>query len=627
MTPTDRYSVSNAQRVLVLSERDPTDAILGALAREWTVGVAHPDNIDDSPDADCLVCCDQLSRAWVATAAPSVPVVACGDPPTARGATAARIGTDPVARCGVTSVKDSSPSCTPEAVVESVREAMSDAARTSARHERRVTELHEGVTEFASLREPDRVFEHTVHIAERVLEFDRCAAMRHHDGVLVPVAESGDAEIGDARPMSVDEGIGGWSFKTGNSRLIDEVATEPDANPSKAEFVSGLSVPIGEHGVFQAVSAEPTAFDERDLELAELLAAHAGETLARIETTAELRTERDRLQSLFENVPDPAIAFEMSGGEPVFRRVNAAFEDVFGYESDTVLGENVDEYILPHDEEEHSRGKQFNHELREGKNVSAEVIRRTNDGPHHFILQVIPLELDSHNVSGFAIYTDITEQQEREEMLRKQNERLDEFASIISHDLRNPLSVATGFLELARETGDDDHFDRAARALDDMQEFLDDLLQLAREGRLVGELTETELETVARRAWTNVATGAATVEFDDGCAVAVDEARAMELFENLFINAIEHAGDDVTVRVGALPCAAGDPPGFYVEDDGTGIPEEEREEVFESGYTTDEAGTGLGLAIVKRIAEAHGWTIEVTDGEDGGARFEFSFGE
>ncbi|AUX08499.1 multi-sensor signal transduction histidine kinase [Halalkaliarchaeum desulfuricum] len=617
----------NTRRVLVLAEDGPSDSLIGALAREWSVAVRHPGEVDGSPDADCLVCCDPLSRAWAATSPTSVPTVVCGDAPTTRGAAAVESGTDPADCDGVTSVRDADAFRSPESVVESVRAALSDVERTREEHERRVTELHKGVTEFASLREPQEAFEQTVDIAERVLEFDRSAAMRHRDGVLVPVAQSGDTEIGDARPMSVDEGIGGWSFRTGKSRLVDEVDTEHDANPSKSEFRSGLSVPIGDHGVFQAVSTDPAAFDERDLELAELLAAHAGETLARIETTAELRTERDRLQSLFENVPDPAIDFELVDGNPIVRRVNAAFEEVFEYESETIVGENVDEYLLPEDDEERERGEQFNRRLREGKNVSAEVIRRTADGPRHFILQVIPLELDSHNVSGYAIYTDITEQQEREEMLRKQNERLDEFASIISHDLRNPLSVATGFLELARETGDDDHFDRATRALDDMQEFLEDLLQLAREGRLVGELEETELEAVARRAWANVADNGATLEFDSGCSVSVDEARAVELFENLFVNAVEHGGKAVTVRVGTLPCESADPPGFYVEDDGSGISEDVRDRVFESGYTTDEEGTGLGLAIVERIAEAHGWTVEVTDGEDGGARFEFSFEE
>ena len=60
--------------------------------------------------------------------------------------------------------------------------------------------------------------------------------------------------------------------------------------------------------------------------------------------------------------------------------------------------------------------------------------------------------------------------------------------------------------------------------------------------------------------------------------------------------------------------------GFAVADDGPGIPADDRDRVFESGYTTGD-GTGLGLAIVKTIAEAHGWTVSVTESDAGGARF------
>jgi signal transduction histidine kinase len=98
-------------------------------------------------------------------------------------------------------------------------------------------------------------------------------------------------------------------------------------------------------------------------------------------------------------------------------------------------------------------------------------------------------------------------------------------------------------------------------------------------------------------------------------SVDADPGRLQELFENLFRNAVEHAGDGTSVRVGELA------DGFFVEDDGPGIPPEEREAVFEHGHTTAKSGSGLGLSIVKSIANAHGWSIAVCDGPDGGARF------
>ena len=74
----------------------------------------------------------------------------------------------------------------------------------------------------------------------------------------------------------------------------------------------------------------------------------------------------------------------------------------------------------------------------------------------------------------------------------------------------------------------------------------------------------------------------------------------------------------MTVTVGDLP------DGFYIEDDGPGIPQADREEVFAAGYSTASAGTGFGLSIVNRVAQAHGWDVRVTDGSDGGARFEIT---
>jgi signal transduction histidine kinase len=92
------------------------------------------------------------------------------------------------------------------------------------------------------------------------------------------------------------------------------------------------------------------------------------------------------------------------------------------------------------------------------------------------------------------------------------------------------------------------------------------------------------------------------------------------LFENLFRNCVEHGVDDasgLSVTVGPLP------DGFYVADDGVGVPEAERDHVVEFGYTTTDDGTGIGLGIVEDVATAHGWTVTVTESEDGGARFEF----
>jgi len=209
------------------------------------------------------------------------------------------------------------------------------------------------------------------------------------------------------------------------------------------------------------------------------------------------------------------------------------------------------------------------------------------------------------------------ERRRRKAELQRQVERLDEFASLVSHDLRNPLNVAMGRLDLALEADSErrDDLESAREALSKMGRLIDDLLALAREGELVSEPERVSLSTVARGAWTTVESPEAELVVEDA-TVEADPDRLEQLFGNLFRNALEHGGADVTVTVG--PHGEG---GFYVADDGPGIPPEERERAFESGFTTAEDGTGFGLAIVAEVAEAHGWSVRVTDGVDGGAKF------
>ncbi len=210
------------------------------------------------------------------------------------------------------------------------------------------------------------------------------------------------------------------------------------------------------------------------------------------------------------------------------------------------------------------------------------------------------------------------EREQTKERLQRQNERLEEFASVVSHDLRNPLNVLGGSLELAEETADTEHFDRCYRAVARMETLIDDLLALARAGKDIDETEPVDLKALVEACWTNVETGNADIRVETDRVILADETRLRQLLENLLRNAVEHAGPDVTVTIGNLA------DGFYVADDGPGIPAPDQEQVFESGYSTSEAGTGFGLSIVEEIAEAHRWSVRITEGEMGSVRFEFS---
>lgn len=213
-----------------------------------------------------------------------------------------------------------------------------------------------------------------------------------------------------------------------------------------------------------------------------------------------------------------------------------------------------------------------------------------------------------------ATITTALERARREAALEYKNAQLEEFVGVVSHDLRNPLGVAEGYVELAMETDDRSHLERVQRSHDRMRRIIDDLLLLAREGRAVGTTEPVDLGSVARRAWRNVESPEATLRIDDDRTIVADESRLMQLFENAFRNAIEHAGPDVAVTVEAFEG------GFAIADDGPGIDPEERETVFEPGYTDADEGTGFGMTIIESVAEGHGWRCTIEESDSGGLR-------
>ena len=210
------------------------------------------------------------------------------------------------------------------------------------------------------------------------------------------------------------------------------------------------------------------------------------------------------------------------------------------------------------------------------------------------------------------------EQQAYCSQLEATNDQLEEFASIVSHDLRNPLGVASLRLSLAREECNSEHLDSIEQAHERMETLIEDILTLAREGAVVDELAAVDLAGLCETAWTHVDTGAATVTVETEQRLLADESRLTQLVENLVRNAVEHGGPNVTVTVGDLE------DGFYLEDDGVGIPPDRRSQLFESGHSTDPSGTGIGLRIVRKVVDAHGWAVTVTDSDAGGARFEIT---
>jgi PAS domain S-box-containing protein len=247
-------------------------------------------------------------------------------------------------------------------------------------------------------------------------------------------------------------------------------------------------------------------------------------------------------------------------------------------------------------------------------------------------LQIEPISDDDTValVTGFG--RDITERKEREQELERQNGRLDEFASVVSHDLRSPLRTAKGRLALASEEHESEHIGAIGDSIDRMDRMIEDLLTLAREGEEGRDPEPIDLAEFCRECWRTVETDGIELSVDVDRTVRADRRQLERLFENLFRNAAEHGSADDRPRAderlqsdaGLTLTIGGLSDGFYVADDGTGIPRSERDRIFESGYSTSDDGIGIGLSIVGRIVDAHGWELRVTDSDGGGARFEIT---
>ncbi|WP_234953711.1 sensor histidine kinase [Halosegnis longus] len=307
-----------------------------------------------------------------------------------------------------------------------------------------------------------------------------------------------------------------------------------------------------------------------------------------------------------------------------FRRWNSHLSTVTGYDDDE-LDTMAAVELFPPDEKRQIAGA-IEETFETGRaTIEAELLTADDERIPYEFTGARLTDPDGETVGLVGVGRDISRQKANERQLERQNERLEEFAEVVSHDLQNPMSVAKGRLELARADCDSQDLDQIGDALDRMQRLIEDMLWLSSEGQDIGATEPVDFRATVDAAWRLVADAHEDAELivdGEGAGewshVLADEDRLRQVLENLFRNAIDHAGPAVTVRVHKTDR------GFAIADDGPGIPPEERHRVFDVGYSTSTNGTGFGLQIVEQVVEAHGWDVHVIDGPAGGARFEIT---
>jgi PAS domain S-box-containing protein len=367
------------------------------------------------------------------------------------------------------------------------------------------------------------------------------------------------------------------------------------------------------HGTTTGLRADGDTF----LEDHAVATTDTGGMVCTVRDVSEERAQADELsryRTLVEALEDPVYAVDADGR---FEYVNDAFLEMVGYDRETVIGSTpgLVKSEAAVETAEHHLGRILSSEGPDHARFELDIQPREGE-PIRCEDNMVALPYEGERFAGsVGILRDISTRKARERRLERQNERLEEFASIVSHDLQNPLQVVSTRLELARAEADSEHLAEAAGAVERSQTLVDDLLTLARQGDVVGEFEPVALDTVSRLAWGSVSTDEATLTVETERAVSADPSGLQQLFTNLLANAVDHGGPTVEVTVGATD------DGFYVADDGPGVDAEA--DVFAAGYTTAPEGTGYGLRIVERVAGAHDWTVTLAESEAGGARFEF----
>jgi len=155
----------------------------------------------------------------------------------------------------------------------------------------------------------------------------------------------------------------------------------------------------------------------------------------------EPRHSEGCFRHLFQELEDAVVKFELVESDPVIIDANDAFDDVFGHNGETVIGEPLNELIVPAAKREEAA--QFDQQTEEGQSNAAIVERMTDEGERKFVYRGVPYKQNY----GFAIYSDITDDLQRER-------HLDVLHRVLRHNLRNDLNVVLGMATKIIETTD-----------------------------------------------------------------------------------------------------------------------------------------------------------------------------
>ncbi|MFC6716734.1 PAS domain S-box protein [Natrialbaceae archaeon GCM10025810] len=470
----------------------------------------------------------------------------------------------------------------------------------------------------------------TAEVAEIVIEATETvvdgpfAAVRFYDpdaDVLDVVETSAALEATGFTPPAVEPNASVlWDVYADELATVIDEGTSLDAPEFGLDLEYLLAHPLGDHGLLTVASSDGE-IERVDRNLVHVLATAAEAALDRIASEEHLKRERDRFVALFENVPDAVVNTRQRDGVPIVEDVNPAFERLFGYEAEEIVGEPLDRFLVPAGRE--SEARTVNRRGNRGEIVEAEVKRRTADGLRDFRMRVVPIDVCGQTAERvFGLYTDVTEQKQRQK-------RVEVLNRVLRHDLRNGMNIIDGSAEMLADAVNGEHR-TYARAI---QERADELVGLAEKTRAVERTLERDgtgpvdvvaaIDRTVDRVDCEAGDADVTVTIDDSVPdpplARADELLAQAI-RQVVENAVEHADRDVpSVDVDLEYRSNDDVLVLTVADDGPGIPVEERELLGEEREITQlRHASGLGLWLVNWVVTQSGGQLRFESNEPRG---------
>jgi PAS domain S-box-containing protein len=322
----------------------------------------------------------------------------------------------------------------------------------------------------------------------------------------------------------------------------------------------------------------------------------------------------DRFGRLFHLIGDAVVEIELSEDIPVVRNVNPAFEEIFGYDKDTILGESVNEYIIPDGYD--AEATTFDRRTARGKPNHAIVRRQTTTGIREFLYRGVPYIGPDGRQFAFAIYSDITEKQTYERHIQV-------IHRILRHNLRNDLSVILGAASEIRQETDSSRVEDLAEMILASAESLDGIGEETRVLQRI--LTEAktpkpiDIAHFCRETTESVSRcnpeASLLIDVPDTLYVrGIPELRTA--IEGLIQNAVLHNTDVPHVTITGTKRE--NQVVLEIKDDGPGIPKHELTPLLSDTEITQlQHGSGLGLWLTRYAVETCDGQIEYERTDDG----------